>query len=127
MSIDHMGHDMHPDFTVEHPARRATFTGAGTTPSFNGDEIDALFHEMAQLDTTQWTMDRTQALKEFGFSDDSTFEAFCNDPDRLMLSDGFMGPVFNNSGGVASGSQASMINQLGDSQLGRMTFEDIFR
>jgi hypothetical protein len=127
MSIDHMGHDMHPDFTVEHPARRATFTGAGTTPSFNGDEIDALFHEMAQLDTTQWTMDRTQALKEFGFSDDSTFEAFCNDPDRLMLSDGFMGPVFNNSGGVASGSQASMMNQLGDSQLGRMTFEDIFR
>lgn len=53
------------------------------SPSFQGDEIDALFREMAQLDATEWTSGRTQGLKDFGFSDDMTFEAFCNDPDRL--------------------------------------------
>jgi hypothetical protein len=99
--------------------------GVGTSPSFNGDEIDALFHEMAQLDTTQWTMDRTEGLKDFGFADDSTFEAFCNDPDRLMLSDGYMGPAFN-GGSLASGAQAAAMRGDGP-QLGRMSFEDIFR
>lgn len=54
-----------------------------TSPSFQGDEIDALFHEMAQLDTTEWTSGRDQGLKDFGF-DDLTFEQFCNDPDRLF-------------------------------------------
>lgn len=74
-------------------SHRASSTGGmATSPSFNGDEIDALFHEMAELDTTQWSLDRSQALKDFGFSDDTTFEAFCNDPDRLMLSDAYMGP-----------------------------------
>lgn len=53
-----------------------------TSPSFQGDEIDALFHEMAQLDTTEWTSGRNQGLKDFGF-DDLTFEQFCDDPDRL--------------------------------------------
>ena len=57
-----------------------------TSPSFQGDEIDALFREMAQLDTTEWTNDRSQGLKDFGFHDDMTFEAFCNDPDRLYSS-----------------------------------------
>lgn len=57
-----------------------------TSPSFQGDEIDALFREMAQLDTTEWTSGRSQALKDFGFYDDTTFEAFCNDPDRLYNS-----------------------------------------
>lgn len=79
--------------------------GMATSPSFNGDEIDALFHEMAELDTTQWSLDRSQALKDFGFSDDTTFEAFCNDPDRLMLSDAYMGPAFGQKGGIG-GSQA---------------------
>lgn len=69
--------------------------GVTTSPSFNGDEIDALFHEMAELDTTQWSLNRSQGLKDFGFQDDSTFEAFCNDPDRLMLSDTYMGPAFS--------------------------------
>ncbi|KAJ9608144.1 hypothetical protein H2200_007132 [Cladophialophora chaetospira] len=101
-----------------------TGMGLATSPSFNGDEIDALFHEMAQLDTTQWTMDRSQGLKDFGFADDSTFEAFCNDPDRLMLSDGYMGPAFN--GGLASGGQAPAMNMEGG-QLGRMSFDDLFR
>lgn len=71
--------------------------GATTSPSFNGDEIDALFHEMAQLDANEWSMDRTQNFKDFGFSDASTFEAFCNDPDRLMLSNEYMGPGLSQS------------------------------
>ena len=54
-----------------------------TSPSFQGDEIDALFHEMAQLDTTEWTSGRNQGLKDIGF-DDLSFEQFCNDPDRLF-------------------------------------------
>jgi hypothetical protein len=62
-----------------------------TSPSFQGDEIDALFHEMAQLDTTEWTAGRNEGLRDFGF-DDSTFEQFCNDPDRLFSS-GFAPPL----------------------------------
>lgn len=54
-----------------------------TSPSFQGDEIDALFHEMAQLDTTEWASGRNQGLKDFGF-DDLSFQQFCNDPDRLF-------------------------------------------
>lgn len=57
-----------------------------TSPSFPGDDIDALFREMAQLDTTEWATGRRQGLKDFGFHDDLTFEAFCNDPDRLYSS-----------------------------------------
>jgi hypothetical protein len=59
-----------------------------TSPSFHGDEIDALFHEMAQLDTAEWATGRRQGLKDLGF-DDMTFEAFCNDPDRLYSSNTF--------------------------------------
>jgi hypothetical protein len=54
-----------------------------TSPSFQGDEIDALFREMAQLDATEWSSGRTQGLRDLAFPDDLTFEAFCNDPDRL--------------------------------------------
>ncbi|KIW17431.1 hypothetical protein PV08_04625 [Exophiala spinifera] len=71
--------------------------GATTSPSYDGDEIDALFHEMAQLDANEWSMDRTQNFKDFGFSDASTFEAFCNDPDRLMLSNEYVGPGLSQS------------------------------
>ncbi|OAL27169.1 hypothetical protein AYO22_03800 [Fonsecaea multimorphosa] len=101
-------------------------SGLATSPSFDGDEIDALFHEMAQLDTTQWTVDRTQGLKDFGFADDTTFEAFCNDPDRLMLSDGFMGPVFNNHSNNPTGSQAG-VSSNNSTRIGNMSFDDIFR
>ena len=55
-----------------------------TSPSFQGDEIDALFHEMAQLDTTEWATGRHQGLKDFGFNDMEAFDQFCNDPDRLF-------------------------------------------
>ncbi|OQV02743.1 Fungal Zn2-Cys6 binuclear cluster domain-containing protein [Cladophialophora immunda] len=111
-----------PNFTT----KKANISGLATSPSFNGDEIDALFHEMAQLDTTQWTVDRTQGLKDFGFADDTTFEAFCNDPDRLMLSDGYMGPVFNNHNNMAPGGQATISSNDG-TRIGKMTFDDIFR
>ncbi|ETI27829.1 hypothetical protein G647_00278 [Cladophialophora carrionii CBS 160.54] len=120
MSIDIPGQDQ-MDVGLE----KQMAVGSGTSPSFNGDEIDALFHEMAQLDTTQWTMDRTQGLKDFGFTDDSTFQAFCNDPDRLMLSEGYMGPAFN-GGSLASGGQGAAARGA-DAQLGGMSFEDIFR
>ena len=55
-----------------------------TSPSFQGDEIDALFREMAQLDTTEWASGRNQMVKDFGFADQLAFEAFCNDPDRVF-------------------------------------------
>lgn len=87
-----------PERALSHKA--SSTGGMATSPSFNGDEIDALFHEMAELDTTQWSLDRSQALKDFGFSDDTTFEAFCNDPDRLMLSDAYMGPFGQGQKGV---------------------------
>ncbi|KAK4935313.1 hypothetical protein LTR10_023629 [Elasticomyces elasticus] len=74
--------------------RQGTVIGTATSPSFDGDEIDALFDEMAQLDTTEWSTDRMQELRDFGFADESTFEAFCNDPDRLMLSNGYAAPTF---------------------------------
>lgn len=105
-------------------SQRASSTGGmATSPSFNGDEIDALFHEMAELDTTQWSLDRTQALKDFGFSDDTTFEAFCNDPDRLMLSDAYMGPFgqgqkggtgFGGNQSLPSGNPSTSIQPQGD-------------
>ncbi|KAK6376481.1 hypothetical protein LTS17_007076 [Exophiala oligosperma] len=78
-------------------SQQAPTMGAMTSPSFDGDEIDALFHEMAQLDANEWSMDRTQNFKDFGFADASTFEAFCNDPDRLMLSNEYMGPGLSQS------------------------------
>ncbi|ERF70247.1 hypothetical protein EPUS_00435 [Endocarpon pusillum Z07020] len=58
-----------------------------TSPSFQGDDVDAIFHDLAHLDTTEWTNSREQGLREFGFADDSTFQAFCNDPDRLVAFD----------------------------------------
>lgn len=74
--------------------QQGSIMGTATSPSFDGDEIDALFDEMAQLDTSEWSSDRMQGLRDFGFTDESTFEAFCNDPGRLMLSNGNMDPTF---------------------------------
>lgn len=48
----------------------------------NGD-LDAIFKDLAYLDTTEWSNNREAGLKDFGFLDDSTFQAFCHDPDRL--------------------------------------------
>ncbi|KAJ5951481.1 transcriptional regulator family: Fungal Specific TF [Penicillium vulpinum] len=46
-------------------------------------DIDAIFKDLAYLDTTEWSTNREAGLKDFGFLDDSTFQAFCHDPDRL--------------------------------------------
>lgn len=91
MNLDVPQHSVDSVLMSDRGAARRTVT----SPSFDGDEIDALFHEMAQLDTTQWALDRTQDLKDFGFADDSTFEAFCNDPGRLTLPEGYMDHSFN--------------------------------
>ncbi|KAL8243795.1 hypothetical protein R6Q59_010053 [Mikania micrantha] len=69
------------------------------SPSFQGDEIDAIFHEMAHLDTNEWTNERTLGLRDFGFSDDLTFQAFCNDPERLFA------PIDGMPSGLSSNSQ----------------------
>lgn len=131
MSID-MPKQGHPaSFGTDSVMKRSNLVGSASSPSFDGDEIDALFHEMAQLDTTEWTMDRTQGLKDFGFADDTTFEAFCNDPERLMLSDGYMGPAFNNDAHYGNQSQsASRDDRFLPGQIRphrRSTFDDIFR
>lgn len=46
-------------------------------------DLDAIFNDLAYLDTTEWSNNREAGLKDFGFLDDSTFQAFCHDPDRL--------------------------------------------
>jgi Fungal specific transcription factor domain len=66
------------------PAGLAMPATSQTSPSFQGDDVDAIFHDLAHLDTTEWTNNREQGLREFGFADDSTFQAFCKDPDRLV-------------------------------------------
>lgn len=125
MSIDQPGHG-NVTLPTKLAMQKGSQIGLGTSPSFNGDDIDALFHEMARLDTDQWMIDRSKGLEEFGFKDDSTFEAFCNDPSRLMLSDVYMGPIFNNGDSVPLKNQALGPNAEG-AQLGNMSFEDIFR
>nr|KAK5440401.1 hypothetical protein LTR18_007689 [Exophiala xenobiotica] len=78
----------------DHSGKRSTgYLRPSTSPTFDGDEIDALFHEMAQLDTNEWCIGRTQGLRDFGFMDGSTFEAFCNDPNRLLLDEGLSDPT----------------------------------
>lgn len=56
---------------------KMAFNTAGT-----GD-LDAIFKDLAYLDTTEWSNNREAGLKDFGFLDDTTFQAFCHDPDRL--------------------------------------------
>jgi len=87
----HAGIGTHKDATATGPSLM-TMSGFATSPSIGGDEIDKLFYEMAHLDTTEWTTGRSQGLQDFGFTDDSTFEAFCNDPDRLRFPDAYGHP-----------------------------------
>jgi hypothetical protein len=54
-----------------------------SSPSFQGDDVDAIFHNLAHLDANEWTDTRAGAFKEFGFTDNLTFQAFCDDPERL--------------------------------------------
>ena len=46
-------------------------------------DLDSIFNDLAYLDTAEWANSREAGLKDFGFMDDSTFQAFCHDPDRL--------------------------------------------
>ncbi|KAF7592388.1 hypothetical protein BBP40_000306 [Aspergillus hancockii] len=57
----------------------------------NGD-LDSIFKDLAYLDTTEWATSREAGLKDFGFIDDSTFQAFCHDPDRLVGSQPLIHP-----------------------------------
>ncbi|EXJ95030.1 hypothetical protein A1O1_00148 [Capronia coronata CBS 617.96] len=109
MNIDVPQHNFNSVSMSDHNARKP----ATASHNFDGDEIDALFLEMAQLDITQWTMDRTQNLRDFGFADDSTFEAFCNDPDRLMLGEGYLVPASQNDHGVTYGTQTTFSADAG--------------
>lgn len=60
-------------------------------PAGTGD-LDAIFKDLAYLDTTEWSNNREAGLKDFGFLDDSTFQAFCHDPDRLVGSQPLVHP-----------------------------------
>ncbi|KAI3233100.1 transcriptional regulator family: Fungal Specific TF [Penicillium roqueforti] len=64
-----------PDSTSSNPMMPGNVTSVG--------DIDAIFKDLAYLDTTEWSTNREAGLKDFGFLDESTFQAFCHDPDRL--------------------------------------------
>jgi len=70
--------------TLPQPPRFGTAYPVAS-PSFQGDEVDAVFHEMAHLDTNEWMDERATGLRDFGFNDESAFIDFCNDPERLAL------------------------------------------
>lgn len=68
---------------------------AGDAMGFNPagtDDLDEIFKDLAYLDTTEWSNNREAGLKDFGFLDDSTFQAFCHDPDRLVGSQTLVHP-----------------------------------
>ncbi|KAL4733950.1 fungal-specific transcription factor domain-containing protein [Aspergillus similis] len=54
--------------------------------------LDAIFKDLAYLDTTEWATSREAGLKDFGFMDDTTFQEFCHDPDRLAGSQPLVHP-----------------------------------
>ncbi|PLB48563.1 C6 transcription factor [Aspergillus steynii IBT 23096] len=60
--------------------------------SVSSSDIDSIFKDLAYLDTTEWATSREAGLKDFGFIDDSTFHAFCHDPDRLAGSEPLVHP-----------------------------------
>ncbi|CAL5869965.1 uncharacterized protein PFLUO_LOCUS4198 [Penicillium psychrofluorescens] len=63
-----------------------------TSTDYNAGDMDAIFKDLAYLDTTEWATSREAGLKDFGFLDDSTFQAFCHDPDRLAGSQPLVHP-----------------------------------
>jgi hypothetical protein len=65
-----------------------TMPASDPSPSFQGDDVDMIFHNLAYLDTTDWTNNRERGLQDFGFADESTFQDFCNDPERMVPSSG---------------------------------------
>ena len=77
------------------PAGLAMPAATEPSPSFYGDEIDAIFHNFVGLDTTDWTDNRQKGLAEFGFADEDAFQAFCNDPERLLTTNAIDNASFN--------------------------------
>ncbi|BDD59103.1 hypothetical protein MPDQ_001231 [Monascus purpureus] len=66
------------------PHRNGHDNNPGVPPgSRSSNEIDSIFKDLAYLDTTEWATNREAGLRDFGFMDDTTFQAFCHDPDRL--------------------------------------------
>ncbi|KAI9370959.1 fungal-specific transcription factor domain-containing protein [Aspergillus egyptiacus] len=85
-------HPPTPDSSISNPLVLGTSTTAtandrptstASIKSTSGTSLDAIFEDLAYLDTTEWASSREAGLKDFGFIDDSTFRAFCHDPDRL--------------------------------------------
>ncbi|GIC92558.1 putative C6 transcription factor [Aspergillus udagawae] len=85
-------HPPTPDSSSSNPTipgkANSSMTDGQTAPS----DIDAIFKDLAYLDTTDWATSREAGLKDFGFLDDSTFQAFCHDPDRLVGSQPLVHP-----------------------------------
>jgi hypothetical protein len=77
------------------PAGLAMPAATEASPSFYGDEVDAIFHSFVGLDTTDWTDNRQKGLAEFGFADEDAFQAFCNDPERLLTTNAIGQASFN--------------------------------
>ena len=92
LSIDVLPNDKIPrsgpdqNLYQPHPPHQQPQTPDSTSSihiSNSNSDIDAIFKDLAYLDTTEWATNREAGLKDFGFLDDSTFQAFCHDPDRL--------------------------------------------
>ncbi|KAJ5768787.1 hypothetical protein N7520_003346 [Penicillium odoratum] len=80
------GHPPHtPESGTSNPMMNSSDRPPTSDMGFNGNgNLDAIFKDLAYLDTTEWSTNREAGLKDFGFLDDSTFQAFCHDPDRLV-------------------------------------------
>ncbi|OXV05480.1 hypothetical protein Egran_06752 [Elaphomyces granulatus] len=60
--------------------------------SSSPNAMDSIFKDLAHLDANEWTLNREESMREFGFIDDNTFHAFCHDPDRLVGSQPLVHP-----------------------------------
>ena len=93
-------HPPTPESSVSNPMMptstdRSLHPGESTNvgaPAPANDDIDTIFKDLAYLDTTEWTNNREAGLRDFGFIDDNTFQAFCHDPDRLVGSQPLVHP-----------------------------------
>ncbi|KAL1847766.1 hypothetical protein Plec18170_008427 [Paecilomyces lecythidis] len=74
---------------VHGTGRDTQITAENPSPNY---DLDSIFNDLAYLDTNEWANNREEALEDFGFIDDSTFHAFCNDPDRLIGSQPLVDP-----------------------------------
>lgn len=68
-------------FTTGQQAGRSYMTDEA---SLSPNDLDSIFKDLAYIDTTDWAESRQKGLRDFGFMDDNTFQAFCHDPDRLV-------------------------------------------